>query len=57
VLTIMARYDEALIVLERVADAYRAAGDAEGLARAVAGIGQAHAERGTLQAAGTLHAR
>jgi len=51
VLTIVARYDEALAVLERAAEDYRAAGDPEGLARAVAGIGQAHAERGTARAA------
>jgi len=47
VLAIVAHYDEALAVLERAAQAYHTAGDLEGLARAVAGIGQAHAERGT----------
>ncbi|HEV2238724.1 MAG TPA: AAA family ATPase, partial [Ktedonobacterales bacterium] len=43
----LARYDEALLALEAAANAWRAAGDREGVGRAVAQIGWAHALRGT----------
>lgn len=47
VLTVLARYDEALTVLERSAESYGATDDLHGLARVTAQIGRAHALRGT----------
>jgi len=47
VLRTMGRYDAALTVLAQAEEAYRAAGDGEGLRRIVAQIGRAHAARGT----------
>ncbi len=47
VLATVARYDEALALLEQAATAYRAVGDEEGELRTVARIGRAHAWRGT----------
>src|SRR5205823_6203491 len=49
VLRTAARYEEALAVLEHAAEAYRAAGDREGVRRALAQIGQVHAVRGTAE--------
>ncbi|HEY7834981.1 MAG TPA: AAA family ATPase [Ktedonobacterales bacterium] len=43
----LARYTQALEVLEHAAENYRAAGDREGLLRATTQIGAAHARRGT----------
>lgn len=48
-LRIVGRYDQALQVLERAAEAFRAAGDLEGLGRAMAQLGRVHARRGTPQ--------
>jgi tetratricopeptide (TPR) repeat protein len=47
VLRTVARYDEALVVLEQAGAAYRAAADREGAHRTLAQIGQVHAARGT----------
>jgi tetratricopeptide (TPR) repeat protein len=47
VLSIMARYDEALEALERAAQMYDAVGDLEGQGRVTAQIGRVHAFRGT----------
>jgi tetratricopeptide (TPR) repeat protein/transcriptional regulator with XRE-family HTH domain len=47
VLTTLAQYDAALVVLERAADTYRAAGDLESLGRVTAQAGDAYAWRGT----------
>lgn len=47
VLTIMGRYDAALEALDRAVQAYRLADDLEGVGRAMAHIGRAHAARGT----------
>ncbi len=46
-LDMMARYDEALEVLERAAATFQALGDRDALARALARIGRAHAGRDT----------
>jgi tetratricopeptide (TPR) repeat protein/transcriptional regulator with XRE-family HTH domain len=43
----LARYDDALLALEAAASAFDAAGDREGVGRAVAQIGWTHALRGT----------
>lgn len=43
----LARYTQALEVLEQAAEGYRAAGDTEGVLRATTQIGAAHARRGT----------
>ncbi len=47
VLMNVARYDEALTVLESAATVYAAGGDREGVGRAVAQVGWVHALRGT----------
>jgi tetratricopeptide (TPR) repeat protein len=47
VLFTVARYDEALAVLEQAAEVFRTAGDREGAHRALAQIGQVHGVRGT----------
>jgi tetratricopeptide (TPR) repeat protein len=49
VLRTAARYEAALLVLEQAAEAYRLAGDREGVRRALAQIGQVHAVRGTAE--------
>jgi class 3 adenylate cyclase/tetratricopeptide (TPR) repeat protein len=46
VLTTVARYEDALAVLEQAGEAYRAAGDQEGLARSLAHIGWVYTFRG-----------
>jgi len=48
-LTTAARYEDALRVLEEAAALYDAAHDSDGLGRAVAQIGYAHADQGTLE--------
>jgi predicted ATPase/Tfp pilus assembly protein PilF/DNA-binding XRE family transcriptional regulator len=48
-LALQARYDEALVTLERAGDAYRLEGDLEGEVRALAQIGRIHRWRGTSQ--------
>jgi tetratricopeptide (TPR) repeat protein/transcriptional regulator with XRE-family HTH domain len=47
VLTTMARYDQALAVLEQAVELFQILGDPEGLGRAIAQIGEIHAARGT----------
>jgi tetratricopeptide (TPR) repeat protein len=47
VLHTVARYDEALQILERAVDMYRAVGNLRGLAGTLAKVGQTHAFRGT----------
>jgi transposase/Tfp pilus assembly protein PilF len=47
VLCTLARYEEALAVLEQAVEAYGATGDTEGAGRALAQIGRAHTLRGT----------
>jgi tetratricopeptide (TPR) repeat protein/transcriptional regulator with XRE-family HTH domain len=49
ILMTMAQYDEALDVLERAAESYRALDDREGWGRALAQIGSVHALRGTAE--------
>src|SRR5205085_8578940 len=49
VLRTAAGYEEALVVLEHAAETYRVAGDIEGVRRALAQIGQVHADRGTAE--------
>lgn len=46
-LSLAARYDAALVPLERAAEVYRTAGDLESLARVTAQMGIVHAETGT----------
>ncbi|HEX9135176.1 MAG TPA: AAA family ATPase [Ktedonobacteraceae bacterium] len=48
-LALQARYDEALVTLERAAEVYRLEGDLEGEVRALAQIGRIHRWRGTSQ--------
>jgi transcriptional regulator with XRE-family HTH domain/tetratricopeptide (TPR) repeat protein len=48
-LAILARYDEALGVLERAAREYRGLGDSEGEARSAAQIGRIHSRRGSAE--------
>src|SRR5258708_6892071 len=48
-LALQARYDEALITLERAGEAYRLEADLEGEVRALAQVGRIHCWRGTSQ--------
>jgi tetratricopeptide (TPR) repeat protein/transcriptional regulator with XRE-family HTH domain len=43
-----ARYDEALVALQQIADSYRGAGDLEGLGRVTAQIGWAFSQQGNI---------
>jgi predicted ATPase len=47
VLTTMARYDQALVVLEQAVEDFQILGDQEGLGRTIAQIGETYAVRGT----------
>ncbi len=46
-LSTWAQYDEAVAILERAVEMYRAAGDPDDVARVTATLGQVHADRGT----------